>query len=296
MKRIKPYLLSSFIGISAVTMSVAGLFYQNTVYCDRSFSFLEEPPVMASMLALSEDSLLAPFSSEVNVAAMSTDYFKDITFVDSSLFDTDNWKEAPLEFTKVTEDYFDDAVFIGDSRTSGIAAYAGLTNATFYSATSLNIFDFDKRKISIDGSKKTIKEALSEHQFKKVYIMIGINDVGISTVDTFYNTYADVIREISRLQPDALIFIEANLHVTKKKSEQDKTINNENIEMRNQEIASLADQKRIFYIDVNKSSLCDKDGNLKEEYTWDQVHLEAKYYPVWKEFLMKNGIVISKKS
>lgn len=292
MKNIKPYLLGSFICASALLMTAVGIFYQHTVYAGRSFDFIKEPPVSAGMLAIKDGSLLTPFVPEMGVASVCMNYFDDTTFIDSSMFEIEQWEEPPIEFTKVGENYFRDAVFIGDSRTAGIELYAGFENTTFFAATSLNIFDFDKRKININGTKMTIKDALSQYQFSKVYLMIGINDVGISTVDTFYNTYSEVVKEIQRLQPDAIIFIEANLHVTKTKSNADRTINNENIEARNQRIASLADGERIFYIDVNDSTLCDEDGNLLEEYTWDQVHLEAKYYPIWKQFIMEHGIVL----
>lgn len=292
MKNSKPYLLVSAICISAIMMTIAGIFYQNTIYAGRSFQFIKEPPVSAAMLAIKDGSLMAPFVPELSVASVSVNCFENTPLVNSSTLEIEQWEEQPVEFTRVGENYFRDAVFIGDSRTAGIELYGGFQNATFYSATSLNIFDFDKRKINIDGTRMTIRDALSRHRFKKVYLMIGINDVGISTVDTFYNTYSDVVKEIQRLQPDAILFIEANLHVTEKKSVADKTINNENIEARNQKIATLADGERIFYIDVNTSPLCDENGNLLEEYTWDQVHLEAKYYPMWKQFIMEHGIVL----
>ena len=292
MKNIKPYLLGSAICISAVVMTIIGTFYQNTVYTGRSFNIIEEPPVSAAMMAIRDGSLTTPFVPESAVAASQVNYFDNCSFTNCSLPELEQFEVHTVEFTKVGENYFRDAVFIGDSRTAGIELYAGFQNTTFYSATSLNIFDFDTRKINIDGTKMTIKDALSAHQFKKIYLMIGINDVGISTVDTFYNTYSEVVKEILRLQPDAILFIEGNLHVTEKKSSADKTINNENIEARNRKIASLADQERIFYIDVNESSLCDEDGNLLEKYTWDQVHLEARYYPIWKQFIMEHGIVL----
>lgn len=292
MKNIKPYLLGSCICASAIVLTLTGIFYQKTVYSGRSFHAIQEPPVSATMLAIKDGSLLTPFMPECCVSSAHINTLHQLSFVDSSMLKIEPLEKHPLEFTRVGEDYFKDAVFIGDSRTAGIELYAGFKDTTFYATTSLNIFDFDKRKLNIDGNKMTIKEALSEHQFKKIYIMIGINDVGISTVDTFYNTYSEVVKEIMRLQPEAIIFIEANLHVTEKKSSADKNINNENIEIRNKKIASLADGERIFYIDVNDSSLCDEDGNLLEEYTWDQVHLEAKYYPIWKQFIMEHGIVL----
>ena len=62
--------------------------------------------------------------------------------------------EAPrqYEYQLVGKEYFDDAVFIGDSRTDGLARYSGLDNATFYAKNSLTIFDFfDKRFIQVEG-------------------------------------------------------------------------------------------------------------------------------------------------
>ena len=62
-----------------------------------------------------------------------------------------------------------------------------------------------------------------------------------------------------------------------------------NIEEKNAAIAELADNQTIFYIDVNEA-VCDAEGNLNAEYTIDEVHLKAKYYEIWKQFLLEHGI------
>ena len=98
------------------------------------------------------------------------------------------------------------------------------------------------------------------------------------------------MEDIRRLQPDALIFIEGNLLVTQSKSDSNTGITNENIASRNDLIATLANQQDTFYIDINQSSLC-SNGALLPEFTWDQVHIKAQYYEVWKDFLLKHGIV-----
>ena len=77
--------------------------------------------------------------------------------------------------------------------------------------------------------------------------------------------------------------------MTQEKSDESDTITNENIAARNKLIATLANQKDIFYIDINESSLC-KEGALVSDYTWDQVHIKAQYYPIWKEFLLRHAI------
>lgn len=35
----------------------------------------------------------------------------------------------------------------------------------------------------------------------------------------------------------------------------------------------------------------DENGNLISDYTFDQIHLKAKYYQLWKDYLFAHGIV-----
>lgn len=103
--------------------------------------------------------------------------------------ETQEAEEEPLEFTHVDKEYFADAVFIGDSRTQGLYEYSNLADvATFYSKTSLTVYNlFEKPKDFIrEGDEKlTLEQALSRHQFKKVYLMIGINEMGTGTPESF---------------------------------------------------------------------------------------------------------------
>ena len=76
-------------------------------------------------------------------------------------------EEAPRtrEFCMVDDDWFDDAVFIGDSRTVGLRDYGGLDNATFYASTGLGIYDMWTEKFcDVDGEKTTLEDALSRRQ------------------------------------------------------------------------------------------------------------------------------------
>ena len=203
-------------------------------------------------------------------------------------------EEEPLEFTHVDKEYFADAVFIGDSRTQGLYEYSNLADvATFYSKTSLTVYNlFEKPKDFIrEGDEKlTLEQALSRHQFKKVYMMIGINEMGTGTPESFFEAYARAVYKIRELQPDAIIFVQGIMRVAGQKNASDPVFNNTNINIRNVEIETLANGKDIFYIDVNEA-VCDENGNLYADWTFDQIHLKAKYYQVWENFLMEHGIV-----
>ncbi len=197
--------------------------------------------------------------------------------------------EEPVE-----NDYFADAVFIGDSRTVGLFEYAGLEEtAQFYASKGLTIYKlFSEEIVEVPGQKEkiTIEEALMENQYKKIYLMIGINEMGTGTLESFIEAYAAAVEHLKELQPDAIIYLQAILKVTKERSDKGDYITNEGIEARNEEIAKLADGERVFYLDANPE-ICDEAGGLIKSYTFDGVHLKAQFIPLWLDYLKANAVV-----
>ena len=81
----------------------------------------------------------------------------------------------------VDDSWFEDAVFLGDSRTEGLQLYSGITTGTFFWEWGMSVFKVDDtghRKVVVNGEKMTLMEALSTGTWNKVYIMLGINDLG----------------------------------------------------------------------------------------------------------------------
>lgn len=212
---------------------------------------------------------------------------------DSKTSDTkgeDNAAHPFKGFTVVNEDYFDDALFIGDSRTVGLSEYSGWKKPAFYSDIGLTIYDvFDKKIAKVGGKTMTIKDALHKKSFRKIYIMLGINEMGTGNAKTFTKAYKDVVEQLKELQPDAIIYVEAIMNVAKEKSDQDPIFNNTNIGKRNKHLATLADNKRVFYIDVNEV-ITDRTGGIPAKYTFDNIHLKAAYYKIWTDFLLQHGV------
>lgn len=195
----------------------------------------------------------------------------------------------------VEEDYFDDALFIGDSRVVGLQDYGKMEeNATFYASTGLTIYRLLSAKIApVEGqrTKISVEEALGEKKFGKIYLMVGINELDIGTVERFQEKYREVVTRIQELQPDAIIYLQSIMTVTQKRSEKGDYVTNEGILERNRAIEELADQEKIFYLDVNEA-VCDESGVLNSEYTSDGVHLKVKYIPLWKEYLMNHAVFV----
>ena len=204
--------------------------------------------------------------------------------------DTETTDLKPKKFIQVDDSYFDDAVFIGDSRTVGLHDYGGLDHSDFYATVGMNIYDLWKDAFcEVNGKKVTLEEALRAKQYKKVYFQIGINEMGRGTLDGFMDEYQNAVEKFKTLQPDAIIYVQAIMHVTQKKSDSDPIFNNPGIDARNQRIQQLADGVRVFYIDVNEV-VCDDQGGFKQELTFDNLHLCGSKYNIWVDFLNTKGI------
>ena len=196
-------------------------------------------------------------------------------------------KAATYDFVTVDESYFDDALFIGDSRTVGLRDYTDLSeHADFYCETSLTIYKVMEENFKGLG---TIEEALGAKDYGKIYIMVGINELGRGTTEDFMAKYTEVVDRLHELEPEAKIIIQGIMRVSGEKRESDAIFNNSNINARNRAIATLADNETIFYIDVNEV-VCDEEGNLNGDYTFDQIHLLGVYDDLWKQFLLSHGI------
>ncbi len=192
--------------------------------------------------------------------------------------------KAPKPSKDLTPVSFNDTLFVGDSRTVGIREYSGLKGADFFCSVGMNVFDVTGESLSVDGvGNVTLSQLLSKKQYSKVYIMLGINEVGYphSSVVDKYSKVLDLIKE---KQPNASIIIEANLHVSKSRSDSDKVVNNASINDLNTKLSALADGSKVFYIDAN-TIFDDASGSLSSDMTSDGTHLYAKYYPTWVEWI-----------
>ena len=82
------------------------------------------------------------------------------------------------------------------------------------------------------------------------------------------------------------------MHVTKAKSESDKTFNNQRINKYNEKIRKFSDNKNIFYLDINEY-FDDEEHNLNAKYTHDNIHVYAKYYKEWTNWLKEHAIKVN---
>lgn len=199
----------------------------------------------------------------------------------------EEFQSAVSKSKKVGMDYFSDAVFLGDSRTEGLIISTGLSKAAFYGGKGLTVDTaFTQNVVRLSGSKSKITpiDALKKKKFNKVYVMFGINELGWAYDDIFVERYTKLINEIQKLQPDAKIYVQSILPVSKEKETKDKIYNNKKIIRYNKLIKKMAENEKVYYIDV-ASAVRNKDKVLPVSASTDGVHLNKEYCGKWLDYI-----------
>ncbi len=194
-------------------------------------------------------------------------------------------KPVPLSDPADTA-YFDDAVFIGDSRTEGLFLNTGLSNAASLAHMGLMVDTvFTRPLFNVDGEKVPVIDALKTADFSKVYVMLGINETGWIYSSVFVQKYGELIGAIREIKPDAVIYIQAIMPVSQRVSDTHSYIKNAKISEYNQLLQRLAEEKQVYYIDT-ANAVADADGSLPEDAAPDGIHLARSYCQKWLEYLM----------
>lgn len=126
----------------------------------------------------------------------------------------------------------------------------------------------------------------------KVILMIGTNDYSsISNEDTVKNI-GKIIDGIKTNRPYAEIYVQSIYPVNKNVNDgvSVKERNNEDINTMNEGIKKLCKEKEVTYMNIY-DLLIDEDGNLKESYTEDGLHVNDDAY----EIITKEVMAIMKK-
>lgn len=208
--------------------------------------------------------------------------------------ETEDPEKKVAEFVTVDDTYFDDALFIGDSRMMGVYDYCGWENATFLCDNGYSIYGFGEGK-QVDcqntGVKTKPETMLKENDFGKVYLMIGTNDCPFGDYNAFRKNYGYLVKLIKYTEPDAVIYLISNLRMSKSGVENNKGrgFDNERMDKLNEIIAQFADDERIFYLDIN-GLFTDEEGYLREEYTFDGFHLYAGEYIQIGDYLRSHAV------
>lgn len=197
---------------------------------------------------------------------------------------------VPNSGFQVSDEYFDDAAFVGDSITEGIKLYEIMSNATVVAARGINLDTvFTDDQIRTAGGNTTVMGALEAAAPKKIYIMFGANGVGWFTEQHFTDTYTKFVQAVKEQHPDSEIFLQSILPVTQEFDDSREDISNAKINAYNELVVAIAEKEQVHYLDV-ASAFKDDKGCLPEDSNGDGMHFGGVYYRKWFDYLKTHTI------
>ncbi|MCD8116323.1 MAG: GDSL-type esterase/lipase family protein [Oscillospiraceae bacterium] len=210
--------------------------------------------------------------------------------------------EAAARAQPAADGFFDDALFVGDSVSYRLELYAAqeredggecLDAAQFFTAGSLGwdnlLWDLDTPSSvhpSYQGEKMYLEDAVAASGAKKVYIMLGMNDVGAYEIDEVIEAVNENCTRVLAENPDVEIFIESVTPILA--SKETTSLNNEVVDNFNQALENYCSEQGFAYLDV-ASVMKNESGSLISEYCSDPdamgIHFSAEGCAAWIEYL-----------
>jgi lysophospholipase L1-like esterase len=167
-----------------------------------------------------------------------------------------------------------DFVFFGDSLT-----YYGDFASVFPDKVVCNL---GLRGDTIQGMIDRV-EQVKMLEPKQVFLMAGINDVAICSVECYAKQYEILVQKLKEHLPNALIIIQSLLPVNDKDFKI--SCNNQQIVAYNEAISRVSYNYRVPYIDLFTEYA--NSGILEKNMTIDGIHLKPSYYQKWINCIIK---------
>lgn len=195
------------------------------------------------------------------------------------------YPQAPLSADGVPVKWYNETLFIGESRTEGLKVYARSGNAEYFSKVSMSVYNYDNGNFNCGDKNfpvQSLDSLLKTRKYRHIIVQLGINECGYGR-ESLKKQYKSLVDKIRSYQPGAKIILQGIIAVAKKAlAKRPDTFKPQNIDAVNKQvIASLANGTDIFYIDVNYA-FTDETGMLRDEYSpTDGIHFTPDAAKKW---------------
>ncbi len=206
---------------------------------------------------------------------------------------------AVPESAKVSADYFDNTAFVGDSVSLKLSYYAAATGALgkaqFFTAGSLGcanaLWEVSEESVhpSYQGTKMLVEDCVANSGADTLYIMLGMNDIGLYGIDATIENYKTLLGKIIDKSPQIQVVVQSMTPMTDTSTILGEDLNNENIKIYNSRLSEMCTENGWAFVDV-ASVMYDAEGvNLNRDFCSDPdglgVHFTEAGCEKWVEYL-----------
>lgn len=193
---------------------------------------------------------------------------------------------VPAQAVAVDESYFEDAVFIGDSRMEGFRNFSGITKGSFVTAVGMELENiYTDAQIPTAKGNVLVLDALKNLNFTKVYMMLGTNELGAYDMDAVKESYRQVLADVKTCASttEPIVYVYSVVYVEESLVSTGDYVNNANVDIINQEILELCKDEGYHYVNLNEI-LSDGNHSLISGASEDGVHMNQDYCRKWLEY------------
>ena len=193
---------------------------------------------------------------------------------------------VPEQASAVDDSYFEDAVFIGDSRMQGFRNLSGITKGSFVTAVGMELENFyTDSQIATAAGNVTVLNALKNINFSKIYMMLGTNELGAYDMNQVGESYRQVLADIKQLSssPDPIVYVYSVIYVDEPLVTTGDYVNNTNVDAVNMEILKMCKEEGYHYINLNEVFSNGYHGLISGA-AEDGIHLNTDYCKEWLEY------------
>ena len=165
----------------------------------------------------------------------------------------------PPEHEAADDDYFTDALFIGDSMMDDVEMLDLFPTGNFVCMVGMSPTTLNYHQIRIKGSEErlTVFEAAERQPHNKIYILLGGNSLDHKPLASCKTEYAVMIDQFIEAFPDSYIYIIAPPPGTEKTMQEKQIEARKYREFRNY-LVELGEEKGLYFIDFYAQLLDDQ--------------------------------------
>ena len=191
----------------------------------------------------------------------------------------------PTVPTDFDTSFFDDALFIGDSITTGLYLYGYLDPSLVYA--KLGLAPSTALDSEIDG--ETIDSKIKANNPKKIYIMLGTNSVGYADGSYLADCMGELVQHISKVSKAKVYVLSIPPVTYYAEADYDNALTTSAINEYNSALENVISGTKAEFLDLH-SVLTAPDGYYYEEYhEMDGIHFMGSTYQVMLSFLEKHS-------
>ena len=187
------------------------------------------------------------------------------------------------------EEFFGKAAFIGDSVTLKLRNYNTQTkilgDTTFLCQGSYSVDHAvnNTMMLSYQGEDISPQDALAACGAERVFILLGMNDIGLWGVDKTIENWGTLINNIREKNPGIYIQSGTPIYPAGERGK----LTNANMDAYNKRLQEFAEVNECYFVNVN-APFKDETGGLAKKYCSDEyVHFTDAACELWAKILMQ---------